>query len=115
MGGLVYKIVDRDHWAAAAACGRYRGSADDLRDGYVHLSTAAQVRATAARHFAGRAGLVLLAVDPARLGEALRWETSRGGDLFPHLYAPLPARAVVATHELPLAPGGGHVFPDSIP
>jgi uncharacterized protein (DUF952 family) len=81
--------------------GCYDGSAVDRRDGFIHLSDRDQVVETAARHFAGQTGLTLLAVDPDRLGDDLRWETSRGGALFPHLYAPLPTHAVVAVHAVP--------------
>ncbi len=82
----------------------------DLADGYIHFSTAAQVQETAARHFAGQTELLLVAVDPAALGEALRWEPSRGGDLFPHLYQPLPLSAVRWTEALPLGADGRHVL-----
>jgi uncharacterized protein (DUF952 family) len=90
----------------------YKGAAVDLADGYVHLSTAAQAPETAARHFAGESGLRLLAFDSAALGEALVWEPSRGGALFPHLYAPLPRAALVWDVALPVGPDGRHVFPD---
>ncbi len=98
---LIYKLVGADEWRAAQAEWVFRGSAVDLADGYVHLSTAEQVVETATRHFADRTELVLLAVDTDRLGEDLRWEPSRGGALFPHLYAPLPLDAVVAQQALP--------------
>lgn len=98
---LIYKILGIDEWRAAQAAGEFRGSAADLADGYVHLSTAEQVVETAARHFAGQRGLVLLTVDAQRLGEHLRWEPApRRGSLFPHLYASLPLDAVVAEVEL---------------
>ncbi len=93
MSGVAYKLVDRAEWTAALAAGAYAGSAVDLADGYIHLSTAAQLAETARRHYAGRTGLVLVEVALAPLGEALKWEASRGGDLFPHLFAPLPAMA----------------------
>jgi uncharacterized protein (DUF952 family) len=83
----------------------------DLADGYIHFSTAAQARETAAKHFAGQADLVLVAVDAGALGTALRWEPSRGGQLFPHLYAELPMAAVRWVKPLPLGPDGVHVFP----
>ena len=85
----VYKILTAEQWAAMQAAGRFEGSADDRRDGFIHLSAKEQVEGTLARHFAGATGLVVLAVDDAALGDALRWEPSRGGALFPHLYAPL--------------------------
>lgn len=98
---MIYKLLSAAEWAAAEAEGQYGGSADDHRDGFIHLSGRDQVVETAARHFAGQAGLVLLVVDPDRLGDDLRWEPSRGGALFPHLYAPLPAHAVTAAHRVP--------------
>ncbi len=102
----VYKICPRADWDAACRDGHYRGSADDLRDGFIHFSAASQVAATAARHFRGQPGLVLVAIDAAALGPALRWEPSRGGDLFPHLYAALPVAAATAVADLPLAADG---------
>ena len=93
MSGVAFKLVDRAEWTAALAAGAYAGSAVDLADGYIHMSTAAQLAETARRHYAGKTGLVLVEVALAPLGEALKWEASRGGDLFPHLFAPLPATA----------------------
>lgn len=90
----IYKICQRELWQAAEAERTFRGSADDTRDGFIHFSTAAQLGETAARHFAGQKDLVLIAVDAERLGAQLKWEASRGGALFPHLYAPLPLDAV---------------------
>lgn len=107
----VYKIVDAALWREAEAAGAFHGAGVDLTDGYIHLSTAAQARETAAKHYAERAGLLLVAVNGARLGEALRYEPSRGGDLFPHLYGPLPTDQVAWTRPLPLGPDGAHVFP----
>ena len=98
---MVYKLLPVDEWQPARAAGEYRGSAVDLADGFVHFSTAEQVVETAARHFAGQRGLTMLTVDADQLGDALRWEASRGGDLFPHLYGPLTVSAVVAEAELP--------------
>jgi uncharacterized protein (DUF952 family) len=98
---VIYKILTTAEWEAAVAAGEFGGSAADLADGYVHLSGADQVVDTAARYFAGQRGLTLLAVDPDALGDALRWEPSRGGALFPHLYAPLPVAAVVQAMTLP--------------
>ena len=112
---LIYKICEAATWRRAQAKGRFSGAPVDLADGYIHFSTAAQVRETAARHFAGRSGLMLVAVDPTSLGAALRFEPSRGGDLFPHLYGELPLSAVVRVEPLPLGPDGRHVFPDGIP
>jgi len=107
----IYHICRRDEWEAAARTGAYRGSSQDAADGFIHFSTGDQVREGAAKHRAGQGGLVLVAVDPRRLGEALRWEPSRGGRLFPHLYGALPREAVVRVVDLPLGPDGRHVFP----
>ncbi|HYL33811.1 MAG TPA: DUF952 domain-containing protein [Stellaceae bacterium] len=107
----VYKILAAAEWHAAMAAGVFVGSAVDKRDGYIHLSTAAQVRETAARHFAGQSDLVLVAFDDGALGPALRWEPSRGGALFPHLYASLDPRAARWAQPLPLGRDGIHVFP----
>ncbi|MFB9234157.1 DUF952 domain-containing protein [Plantactinospora siamensis] len=100
-GEPVYKLLAAAEWAAARAAGRYDGSAVDRRDGFVHFSTAGQLVETAARHFTGQTSLVLLAVDPDRLGAALRWEPSRGGALFPHLYGPMPLAAVLDERPVP--------------
>lgn len=89
----VYKILPRNLWEQTLQDGALVGSPDDLRDGYIHLSTAVQVPGTLARYFAGVPDLLLIAVDPAMLGAALRYEPARGGDMFPHLYAPLPLLA----------------------
>jgi len=98
---MIYKLLNLDEWLAAKAAGEFRGSPVDLADGYVHFSTADQVVETAARHFAGQTGLMLLTIDTDRLGADLRWEPSRRGALFPHLYASLPLHAVVAEVRLP--------------
>ena len=112
MGGEpIYHMCRREEWQAAAAAGRYEGSSQDRADGFIHFSTAAQVEASAAKHRAGQDGLVLLAVDPARFGVALKWEPSRGGALFPHLYGPLLPEAVIRVDDLPLGADGRHVFP----
>lgn len=100
-GGKIYKLLATHEWAQARATGRYEGSTADRRDGFIHLSGPDQVVETAARHFAQQAGLTLLTVDPDLLGDGLRWEPSRGGALFPHLYGPMPARAVVAARPVP--------------
>jgi len=109
---MIYKIIDRDEWDAARACGRYTGSTDDKRDGFIHFSSAEQMRETATKHFAGRSNLVLLSIDGDKLGPALKWEASRGGELFPHLYGPLPGSAVHQSWQLPLNEAGEHVFPE---
>lgn len=108
---IIYHMCRREEWTAAETRGRYDGSSQDAADGFIHFSTAAQVRESAAKHRAGQSGLVLLAVDARRLGAALRWEPSRGGALFPHLYGPLPLTAVIEAHDLPLGSDGRHVFP----
>ncbi|HEU4407841.1 MAG TPA: DUF952 domain-containing protein [Polyangiaceae bacterium] len=110
MAATVYKIMRESEWREASAAGRFEGSAVDRRDGFIHLSTATQVEETARRHFAGQTDLVLLAFDAASLGEALRYEPSRGGELFPHLYAPLTASVVRKAAPLPWD-GTRHVFP----
>jgi uncharacterized protein (DUF952 family) len=102
----IYKILPRAEWAAAQAAGRFEGSAVDHQDGYIHFSTAAQSRETARRYFAGLSDLVVLEVEGDDLGPALKWEPSRGGDLFPHLYAPLDVAQVRAVHAAPLDPEG---------
>jgi uncharacterized protein (DUF952 family) len=102
----IYKILPRPEWAAAQAAGRFEGSAVDHADGYIHFSTAAQAPETARRYFAGLADLVVLEVEADDLGAALKWEPSRGGDLFPHLYGVLEAGCVRAVHEAPLDADG---------
>lgn len=108
---LIYKIVSEHEWIAAEAEGHFIGSAVDIDDGFIHFSTAAQAPETASRHFAGRKGLLLVAVETAALGEALKWEPSRGGALFPHLYDVLRMEAVRRVDPLPLDEEGIHVFP----
>lgn len=112
MTGPIYKLVDRGEWEAARAAGAYEGSAVDRADGYIHMSTAAQLAETARRHYAGRDGLVLAAIDPTALGTALRWEPSRGGDLFPHLYGPLPLAAALSERALSVTKDGTMTFED---
>ena len=102
----IFKILGKAEWDAARAAGRFEGSAVDRKDGYIHFSTAAQAAETARRHFAGQPDLVVLEVEADDLGEALRWEPSRGGDLFPHLYAPLEAGQVRAVTEAQLGADG---------
>ncbi len=111
MTSLIYKIAPAALWRAAEAAGVFLGAPVDVADGFIHFSTAAQARETAARHFAGQADLVLVAVEADALGPALRWEPSRGGALFPHLYGPLALAAVSAVRPLPLGRDGDHVFP----
>lgn len=108
----VYKICPRAAWEGAIAAGVYLGSADDLRDGFIHLSTASQLAGTVARHFAGQRDLVLVRLEAASLGEALRYEPSRGGALFPHLYGPLDPRLATEVVALPWDDvAGAHVLP----
>ena len=110
----VYKLLRAAEWAEAREKTEFSGSPVDRADGFIHFSTAAQVRETAARHFAGEEGLVLAEIDPARLGRPLTWEPSRGGQLFPHLYSAMPLSAVVRTWILTREPGGRHDFPDAL-
>lgn len=114
MTAVVYKIVPEELWRAAEAVGRFDGAPVDLQDGYIHFSTAAQATETAARHFAGRRDLLIVAIDAGQFGDELKWEPSRGGALFPHLYAPLPLAAVLWSAPLPLGPDGAHVFPEAM-
>jgi uncharacterized protein (DUF952 family) len=107
----IYHLSRRADWDRARAAGSYEGSREDTADGFLHFSTALQVTGSAAKHRSGERGLVLLEVDSAALGEALKWEPARGGELFPHLYGPLPVSAVAAEFDLPLGEDGLHVFP----
>ena len=112
---LIYKICPAALWSEAEAKGRFDGAPIDLADGYIHFSTGAQVAETAAKHFAGQDGLLLIAIDDERLGPTLRYEPSRGGALFPHLYAALDPAAVAWVLPLPLGADGAHRFPEMIP
>lgn len=107
---LIFNICSASEWAQAEARGHFEGSPVDLDDGFIHFSSADQVAETAARHFAGRPDLVLIAVPSDALGSALHWEPSRGGALFPHLYGMLSVAAVSSVDPLPLGPAGRHVF-----
>lgn len=109
----IYKIFRTHEWAALCEQGQTAGAPVDLADGYVHLSTAAQVAETAARHFAGEFGLMLLAIDPDGLGDALKWEPSRGGQLFPHLYRALRLSDLCWARPLPIE-DGKHRFPTEL-
>lgn len=108
----IYKILPAAMWARAVEAGSFTGSPVDTADGFIHFSTADQVRATAAKHFAGQKDLVLVAIAIEQIGQPLKWELSRGGALFPHLYAPLPVSAALWALPLPLDDDGHHVFPD---
>ncbi len=111
----IYKICPADLWREAERIGAFHGSAVDRRDGFIHCSTGAQAAETAEKHFSGQRDLVLVAVDASLLGDRLRWEPSRGGALFPHLYGELPTRAAHRVEALPLGPDGRHVFPELDP
>ena len=108
----IYKIVPQDMWQAAEAEGVFQGAPVDLADGYIHFSTAEQARETAAKHFAGQTDLLLAAFDAGQFGEDLKWEPSRGGALFPHLYKSLPVSAALWVKPLPLGADGQHEFPE---
>jgi uncharacterized protein (DUF952 family) len=107
---VIYRLISGQTWSEVARSGAFHGSAHDLRDGFIHFSTAAQVRETAAKHYAGQADLLLVHVSVAALAAPLRWEVSRGGELFPHLYGVLPASAVLRVESLPLGFDGLHRF-----
>ncbi len=108
---LIFKVLTRDEWAAFQGAGRFDGAPIDRSDGFIHLSSPSQVETTVEKHFAGQPDLVLVAVDPDRLGDGLTWEPSRGGDLFPHHYGVLDMAAVVWHAGLRADGAGGHVFP----
>lgn len=112
---VIYHMCKADEWATAQTTGSYPGSSQDQADGFIHFSTRAQVWTSAAKHRHGQDGILLLAVATDRLGDALKWEASRGGALFPHLYADLPVAAVTAVTPLPLGDDGIHIFPAGFP
>jgi uncharacterized protein (DUF952 family) len=107
----IYKIVTQSEWREAEKEGLFRGAPVDLADGFIHFSTAGQVAETAAKHFAGQDDLLLVAVVEAALGDRLKYEVSRGGALFPHLYADLPLSAVLWAKPMPLGADGVHRLP----
>ena len=111
---LIYKICPETLWREAERSGRFAGAPVDLADGYIHFSTGAQLRETASRHFAGQDGLLLIAIDDHGLGAALRYEPSRGGALFPHLYGQLTPSAALWVAPLPLGPEGTHLIPEDV-
>lgn len=111
MTQLIYKILSATEWQAAERAGVFKGAGIDLADGYIHFSTAEQAAETAAKHFAGQRDLVLVAVDAETLGAAIKWEPSRGGQLFPHLYGALATKDAAWAKPLPLGADGKHVFP----
>ncbi|MDZ5646625.1 DUF952 domain-containing protein [Nitrospirillum sp. BR 11828] len=114
MNDVIFHMCRADEWLAALAVGVYAGSSQDQADGFIHFSTAAQIVESAAKHRAGQTGLLILTVDPAPLGDALKYEPSRGGQLFPHMYGGLPVSAVLRADPLPLGEDGRHVFPDHV-
>jgi uncharacterized protein (DUF952 family) len=111
----IYKICPASAWREAERQGAFRGSADDRRDGFIHFSTASQVEGTARKHFAGQTGLFLIAIDADALGDALRWEVSRGGELFPHLYGDLDLSHVTAILDMRTRSDGTHDIPELAP
>jgi uncharacterized protein (DUF952 family) len=111
----IYKICPASAWREAERQGVYRGSADDARDGFIHFSSAAQLAATARKHFLGQTGLFLIEVDAGALGDALRWERSRNDELFPHLYGELDLGAVTAVFDLHARSDGTHDIPELEP
>lgn len=111
MTQMIYHMCRADEWEAAVKSGTYRGSSQDLADGFIHFSTATQIVESARKHRAGQDGLLLIAVDAERLGGRLKWEPSRGGDLFPHLYGPLDPAESASVGPLSLGPDGNHRFP----
>jgi uncharacterized protein (DUF952 family) len=115
MTDTVYKIVPDNIWRDARTKGVFKGAEIDHRDGYIHFSTGTQARETARLHFSGLTGLILVAVNALALGEALRFEPSRGGDLFPHLYGTLPLSAVLWEMPLLIGVDGQHAFPEKMP
>lgn len=110
---LIYKIFRRAEWVAFRDAGQTSGAPIDVQDGFIHFSTAAQVAETVAKHFAGESNLVLLALESDKLGPALKWEPSRGGALFPHLYRALRTADVLWDKSLPLG-ATGHIFPEGV-
>jgi uncharacterized protein (DUF952 family) len=111
MTGLIFHMCRRDEWDAALSRGAYGGSSQDQQDGFIHFSTAGQLAESVRRHRAGQPNIVLLAADPAALGDSLKWEASRRGALFPHLYGPLAVSAVRWARDLPLGDDGLHILP----
>ena len=114
MGEAVYKILTAADFATAKRGGRFAGSSDDLRDGFIHLSAAHQLEGTLAKHFAGQSDLFLLAIDMDRLAAGLKWEVSRGGERFPHLYAPIELAAVLWAEPLSLGEDDVHILPQGV-
>lgn len=109
---LIFHMARSAEWEAAEVAGFYQGAAEDRADGFIHFSTATQVRESAAKHRAGETGLILLACASDALGDDLKWEPARGGELFPHLYGSVPLSAVVWAKPLAVDADGMHIFPD---
>ena len=110
----LYKVLDAELWKDAESAGAYSGSGIDLTDGFIHLSTDAQVIETVRLHFTGQTNLVLVEIDSVQLGDTLRWESSRGGELFPHVYGDIAMNAVLRVDPLPLGEDGTHQFPNHV-
>ncbi len=115
MTNWIHHICPAAQWQAASAAGEYGGGAQDAADGFIHFSSSAQLAGSAERYWHGKDDLVLITVDSERLGPALRWETSRGGALFPHLYGQLAVADVARVVTLEMTADGGHVLPDADP
>jgi uncharacterized protein (DUF952 family) len=111
---LIFKILSKSEWEAATLAGVYTGSPVDRADGFIHFSTAGQMRETASKHFAGLADLVLVSFDDSAFGDKLVYEPSRGGALFPHLYGALDTKLALAVVPIPLGSEGRHVFPEDV-
>ncbi|MEM9632732.1 MAG: DUF952 domain-containing protein [Pseudomonadota bacterium] len=109
---LVFKIVPRPLWQEAVEAGVFKGASVDLADGFIHFSSSEQVHETATKHFANIPDLLIAAFDADTLGDQLKWEPSRGGALFPHLYADLDPASALWVKELPLTESGDHEFPE---
>ena len=114
MPAFVYKVLADAAYEAAKSEGQFFGNGDDLRDGFIHLSAPHQVEGTLAKHYPGQEDLLLLALDPERLGPGLKWEPSRGGGMFPHLYGALPLNAVVAADPLRIDDDNRHILPEGV-
>ena len=108
----IYKIVPKQLWSESVDTGSFTGSPADIADGFIHFSTAAQIHDTARKHFSGVPDLLLVAVPAGALGPALKWEPSRGGDLFPHLYGSLPVNLAIWVKPLPLDPHFRPIVPE---
>lgn len=111
MSQPLYKVLSAEVWQEAESSGQFGGAGIDLTDGFIHLSAPNQVKETVAKHFADQSDLLLVTVDGSRLGSILKWEESRGGALFPHVYGVIPMGAVEKVEPLPLGEDGAHQFP----